>query len=105
PGTLPSNWGAVAFDDSSFPLGEAPFASAGYCAVQATRKTDWPANSDIVLRRTLDLPAGTRNMRITAAVDNDVQVFVNGTDVSGGLVVHEGCADAQEPVFTVPDAV
>jgi len=100
-GGVPSNYGALDFDDSSFVPGQAAFGSGGGCAIQATRRTLWPTNSEIVLRKNFDLPAGARNVRITVAIDNDIQIFFNGVDITNGLVSHENCANVNEFVFPV----
>ncbi len=102
-GGVPGDFGALTFDDSTFVAGEAAFGSGGGCAIQATRRTFWPTNSEIVLRKRFDLPAGARNLRITAAIDNDIQIFFNGVDISGGLISHENCANVNEFVFPIAD--
>jgi hypothetical protein len=45
-------------------------------------------------------------MTIEVLIDNDVHVFVNGSDVSGGLQMHEGCANLHPRSFTIngPDS-
>ena len=50
--------------------------------------------SYVLVRKDFFVPAGTTSATIQVLVDNDVQVFLNGADVSGGLVTHEGCANA-----------
>ena len=54
--------------------------------------TEWPTNRTILLRRDFFVPAGTTSAQIQVQVDNDVRVFVNGSDVSGGSKTHDGCA-------------
>ena len=39
------------------------------------------------------------------AIDNDVQVFLNGQDISRGLRTHEGCPSNDSFVFTAPDTL
>ncbi len=92
------------FDDSSFAVGDAAFGT-GNCELSANAKTPWPINSQIILRKWFNLPFAAANVKIGVAIDNDVQVFVNGTDVSGGLRVHDGCGAADDFVFAVPDAL
>lgn len=60
-------------------------------------------NSDILLRRTIRLPAGTTNFQVRVAIDNDIQVFLNGQDISGGLVTSEGRAERNRFTFHAPD--
>jgi hypothetical protein len=95
------------FDDSAFAVGDAGFGTReGYCPLNNPDavKTDWPVGTDLLVRRTLDLPAGTTDVVVYVAVDNDAQVFVNGYDVSGGLQTHEDCPSV-EFAFAVPDGV
>jgi hypothetical protein len=95
------------FDDSAFAVGDAGFGTReGYCPLNNPDavKTDWPVGTDLLVRKTLDLPAGTTDVVVDVAVDNDVQVFVNGYDISGGLQTHEDCPDV-DFVFAVPDSV
>jgi hypothetical protein len=49
-------------------------------------------NTTLLIRRDVFVPLGTTTVAISVLVDNDVQVFLNGTDVSGGLRSHSGCA-------------
>ena len=46
----------------------------------------------------------SRNLQIGIAVDNDVEVFVNGTALTpvGEFATHEGCAAQDSFVFPVP---
>ena len=95
------------FDDSAFAVGDAGFGTReGYCPLNNPDavKTDWPVGTDLLVRKTLDLPAGTTDVVVDVAVDNDVQVFVNGYDISGGLQTHEDCANV-DFTFAVPDSV
>jgi hypothetical protein len=80
---------------------------------------------DLVLRKTFTLPSGwTTPLTVSAAIDNDVIVYVNGNpltvdgsgnplysfpangnysfDASSGFVTHENCATRGELTFTVP---
>jgi len=96
------------FDDSSFSTGDAGFGTVNaICSLtnSVNTKTVWPLNTDILLRKNFDLPAGSTNLRIFVAIDNDIQVFVNGVDVSGGLIIHEGCPTRDSFVFTAPDNI
>jgi hypothetical protein len=86
---------ATSFDDSAWPVGAAGFGEATFCGVMNTIQTHWPLNTDILLRREFTVPAGATNVRVQAMIDNDVQVWVNGVEVSdGGLLTHEGCAES-----------
>jgi hypothetical protein len=88
-------------------------------------RTDWPTDTDLLLRKTFSAPSGwSTPLTISAAIDNDVIVYVNGhpltVDASGhplysfpangnysfapasGFVSHENCAQRDELTFTVP---
>ncbi len=97
-----------AFDDSSWSIGDAGFGSINsYCTITSPAfvNTDWPLNTDILVRKHFTLPTGANNVVVSVAVDNHVQIFVNGADVSGGTRTHEGCAADGNFTFTVPDSV
>lgn len=80
--------------------GIAPFGTNVGCGLPVA--TPWAINTTVLLRRDVLVPAGATSMTINVLIDNDAQVFVNGSDVSGGLVTHEGCAYNSPPAgFTV----
>ena len=96
------------FDDSAFAVGDAGFASReGYCELNnpGDVRTEWPGETDLLVRKALELPAGTTDVVVYVAVDNDVQVFVNGHDISDGLQMHEGCPSLDSFSFAVPDSL
>jgi hypothetical protein len=93
------------FDDSLWSSGTAPFASDTFGCGMTLGQTYWPLGTDVLVRRHFDLPAGSANVRIRVVVDNNVQVFLNGVDVSGGVIPHSFCPGYGSPfLFTVPDA-
>jgi hypothetical protein len=105
-----------AFNDTTaeFSNGNAAFGSGGTCPLDNTVHTQWPLNSDILLRKTFVVPGGVGNVKIKIAIDNDAQVFVNGTDVTAtagtahlvnGFQRHEDCAALDSFIFTVPVGV
>lgn len=104
-------WGGEAgfeglnFDDSSFSTGDAAFGSGGWCPLDSTVKTKWPVNTDIVVRKSFELPPNTTNLKVHVAIDNNVQVFLNGQDISGGMRNSENCAVKDRYIFTAPDSV
>lgn len=104
-GGVPGNFGAMDFNDSNFPIGNAAFGSGGRCSIQTTVNTVWPINSEIVLRKFFTLPTGASNLRVLVSVDNDVQVFINGVDISSGLAIHEDCAVLDSFSFQAPDTI
>src|SRR2546430_12345093 len=96
------------FDDSAFAVGDAGFASReGYCELNSLGdvRTEWPVETDLLVRKGLELPAGTTDVVGYVAVDHDVQVFVNGHDISDGLQIHEGCPSLDSFTFAVPDSL
>lgn len=95
------------FDDSSFSTGDAGFGTQTGCPLNNSddAKTPWRLFTDILLRKNFNLPAGATNLRVFVAIDNDIQVFVNGLDISGGFRSHEGCPTRDSFVFTAPDII
>lgn len=92
-----------AFDDSSWSVGTAPFGSSDVCG--DTFATNWDTNSDILLRKVLAVPPGARNVVVHAKIDNDLIVYLNGRDVSGGVHQHENCPTRDDVgPFAVPDS-
>jgi hypothetical protein len=98
----PSGFQTESFVDTAWPLGTAAFGNApgpDHCALDATVHTGWPAaqtgkTSDILLRNRFLVPtiwAGTVTVKV--AIDNDVQIFINGTDITatGGTPVSGFC--------------
>jgi hypothetical protein len=96
------------FDDSAFAVGDAGFGTReGYCELNNPDNvsTEWPGGSDLLVRKTFELPAGTTDVVVYVAVDNDAQVFINGYDISDGLQIHEGCPSLDSFGFAVPDSL
>jgi RHS repeat-associated protein len=98
---VPPNAGAIDFDDSDYALGRGAFGSGGGCFVQTTVHTNWPTFTEIVLRRTIDLPANVTNVRVSGTVDNDVQIVINGFAATSGFIGHEGCAQLDDTRINV----
>src|SRR5215470_6874900 len=96
------------FDDSDFAVGDAGFGTReGFCELNNPDnvKTEWPLETDLLVRKTFELPAGTTDVVVYVAVDNDVQVLINGYDISGGFQIHEGCPSLDSFSFPVPDSL
>jgi hypothetical protein len=83
-------------------------------APTSTGNLDQDSSSIFLLRSTFFVPAAwSQDLQIGIAVDNDVEVFVNGTAVTPTngatplFVTHEGCAAQDAPgfVFAVPQAL
>lgn len=93
-----------AFDDvaAGFTFGAAAFAN-GTCG--GPFQTSWTGVNDLLVRKEVVVPSGTSDVAVSIAIDNDVQVFWNGVDVSAGMVASEGCAVQDEYTFVVPNAL
>jgi hypothetical protein len=73
---------------------------------------DQAASTIFLMRGTFFLPANwTTPLQVGVAVDNDVEVFINGTQLTPpagasvspqGFATHEGCAAADAFVFNIP---
>jgi hypothetical protein len=103
-------WGAgvgfeqPAFDDSGFAVGSAPFGTrTGVCPLYQTVQTHWSVNTDLLLRKSFALPAGAQAVKVGVAIDNDIQIFINGVDISAGYQQSDGCAVRDQFVFPIPD--
>jgi hypothetical protein len=92
-------------EPAGFATGSGGFGNENACAGQLLANTFWNSNTDMLLRRRITLPSGTMQVKVYVAIDNDVQVWFNGTDVSGGMRASEGCAIADHFVFSVPDNI
>ncbi|MEO8945116.1 MAG: hypothetical protein ABI338_01365 [Gemmatimonadaceae bacterium] len=93
--------------------GNAPFGSSNIssiCPLLAPVVTPWPLNSDMLLRKNFTLPAWwTSGVTMGIAIDNDFQVFMDGTNVTpinvsgydpiSGFVKHENCATRDSYTF------
>jgi len=88
------------YDDSGWSVGDAAFGTAGTCPLGPTIKTSWPPNTDIWVRKHLNIPLVAGWVTVSVAVDNDVAVWWNGTQV--GSAVHDGCASLDSFTFAVP---
>jgi hypothetical protein len=117
---------APTFSTTGWSTGNGPFGSASTaCPLNHedgfTMNTAWTVGNDLTLRKSFPLPSGwTAPLTITAAIDNDIQVFVNGHAVTQnyaflgddannyvvnsetGFVTHENCATKGSLTFSVP---
>jgi hypothetical protein len=112
-GTVASDW----FSSALSPFGNtgtAPFRYDGGdgCSLIGTAGTPWPAAPTTYLyaRRVFAL-AGPATVSIGVAIDNDVQVFLDGSDISAtnqqgvvpngdGVLVHENCPTQDSFTFS-----
>jgi hypothetical protein len=92
-----------AYKASSFQVGRAAFGTGvNGCPLDSTIKTPWSPNTDILVRKAIDLPAGTIGLTVHVAVDNDAVVYWNGVQI--GTIVHDGCAARDTLIAPVPDS-
>jgi RHS repeat-associated protein len=95
----------IGFDNSVFLIGDESFGSGCCCPLQSQVRTRWNTGTDLLVRRSLFLPEGSRSLRIALTIDNDAQIFFNGSDVSHGFITHENCPSRGDFVLTVPDSL
>ncbi|HEV8297305.1 MAG TPA: hypothetical protein VGQ20_08410 [Acidimicrobiales bacterium] len=100
-GAGPADFSDVAFDDTAFSVGAAPFGvevPALNCAL--TPSTPWAPNTDLLVRRVVPLAAGATDVVIHLAIDNDIELFWNGTPI--GSFTHDNCATQDSIEVAVP---
>ena len=107
PASAPNGFEQPDFDDSAFSVGVSPFGVLGslYCPLDPGVKTGWPVYTDILARYAFYVADPSLDLTLGVAIDNDVQAWVNGVDVSGGVKTHGFCASRDSYVFVVPAAV
>jgi len=116
----------------SWPIGNAAFGSGHderyLCALEDLARTSWPAApfitaippdpfytpgvSELLLRRTFLVPTGwSAGATVRVAIDNDIQVFVNGVTITAsagastlydGFQIHDACAALGDFTFVIP---
>lgn len=113
--TPPSGFEQPDFEDTNFKPGSAAFGAGGGgaigggdCPLQSTVQTEWPLESQLLVRRVVSIPDGAFKVRIMVSVDNDIiGVFFNGELVPPppGLsypIEHRECPVLDEFRFDVP---
>ena len=123
------------FTPTGWSTGSGPFGTGDLggtvCAINSdpafTPNKAWVLGTDMLLLKSFPLPAGwTAPLNVEAAIDNDIQVFVNGHpltndalgsplyfftgndasnysfDAPSGFVKHENCATKGSLFFTIP---
>jgi hypothetical protein len=100
------------FDDSGFSLGDAAFGMCEdgvppecFCPLDPTVRTPWSIKTDILLRKIFVIPSGAFNVKVHVAIDNIVQVFINGVEISHGMQYGYRCAKRDYYVFSVPHKI
>lgn len=90
-----SGFQASSFNDAGWPHGHRWLrGDAGRLSDQSVRNvhTAWGLETDMLLRHSVTVPSGgSFRLVVSAAIDNDIQIWVDGTDISG-MRVNEGCA-------------
>ena len=98
--------GGAGFENGSgagFGRGCAPFGSEGLtatCPALPPPQTNWDVNTDMLLLRTVTIPAGATSVNVGVAIDNDVTVFWDGVLI--GSNTHGGCATFDSFVYAAP---
>jgi hypothetical protein len=73
------------FDDSGWATGQAGFGTTDQrCAWnnEASVHTPWSPDTDVLIRKHFAVPAGTTSIHIAGTVDNDAQLWINGTPLN-----------------------
>ncbi len=64
-------------------------------------QTTWPAGNTVLwVRRNISLPT-TTTIQISVAIDNDVEIYVDGVNQGPGLLVHDNCPTQGSFVRTI----
>jgi hypothetical protein len=95
------------YDDSWWSIGQAGFGTADGCLSNNYENvhTLWPARSELVLRKRFYLMPGVHELTIHAGVDDGIQIFVNGTEITPGMTFNNFCGLYDQFTFQVPDAL
>ncbi len=99
----------TAFNDAAWQTGTAAFGTVNQAGQKACPLNDavhikvaWQTSQDLLIRKHFTVPSGAANVKVAVAVESQAQVFVNGTDISGGVQDQDSCASLGNFVFTVP---
>lgn len=81
-----SNWGSIGFgsvdwSNLTWSNGKAAFGNP----YQLSYSTEWMANTDLALQKTVHIDGNASNILLNVAADNGFIVFVNGTEVARGM--------------------
>jgi hypothetical protein len=98
---FPTEVASPAFDDSSWPIGTAMFSNGDrQCTGLPPVGTNWPANYRLAARYRLSLLGVPSGSVLHFFIDNDVDIYINGTLVTS--VLHILCPLVDEYVQPVP---
>ena len=95
--------------DPGFQSGPEPPGFASGCAAfgsddphncPLSHQTNWDVDTDMLLRRSVNVPVGTTNVEVGVAIDNDFFAYWDGSQIGSG--VHDGCAEPDSFVFGAP---
>ena len=120
-----SGFQATGFDDSGWLQGNAAFGSGhvspNNCTLtDSTVATTWAPGSGsypsyVQVRRKFLVPSGwTGSLKVAAAIDNDMRVWVNGNEITAsaggslsvdGYLTHENCATFDSFTFTADNSI
>lgn len=94
---------ATTFDDTAWATGQGAFGSSGGCAVanNGSIHTAWATNTDLLVRRHIEMAPGATGVQVWLTIDNDITaIYWNGVQI-GGPSSHENCANPDDRVFAV----
>ncbi len=103
-GTIPADWNAnlVSPFSTTGAAGFGFFNPTDECSlIGAHTNTPWAPNTMLYARKNIALTSAGM-LQISVAIDNDVQIFVDGNDIGGGLISHDGCPTQGSIVRTTP---
>lgn len=102
-GSIPADW----FSNLVSPFSLTAPAGFGFndttnnCPlVLSSTSTAWSPNTTLYARRNISLSTGA-TIQISVAIDNDIEIYVDGVNVGPGTLVHEGCPTQGSFVRTV----
>lgn len=96
------------YNTTTFSNGDGGFGIiGGGCPLNTSAyvKTNWSINTDILVRKEFTVPSGVSDLWVGVAVDNDVQVFINGQDISHGMKQDGLCPFRDQFVFEIPSNI
>ena len=110
---LPVKWGALPdfasnnFNADFFPSANLPFGTPTGCGLNGGvgAAQFWPIQTDILVVKPFTVVSGISNVRVLVGVDDRVQVWVNGTQISKGMEINDNCPTLDQFQFPVPDAI
>jgi hypothetical protein len=105
-GAMPSGWEQPSFVPhmATWSVVSAPFGSPAQCGDAPPIATSWPTGtetspSDILVRKSF-VTSQDGDLNIQIHIDNDVRVWLDGTEITSGFYIHENCATLLPPAFT-----